>query len=55
MREQVIQVVETYIDAVRRNDASALLFIPMQCASSQRTPTAAPLRFGRASTSLPQS
>jgi hypothetical protein len=28
MREQVIQVVETYIDAVRRNDASALPLHP---------------------------
>jgi hypothetical protein len=28
MREQVIQAVETYIDAVRRNDASALPLHP---------------------------
>ena len=28
MREQVIHIVETYIDAVRRNDASALPLHP---------------------------
>jgi hypothetical protein len=37
MREQVIQVVEQYIDAVRHNDASALPFHPDDRAEFRRT------------------
>ncbi len=55
-REQVIQIVENYIDAVRRNDVSALpTSIRMHIQIAERTPIAVPLRFGKASTSLPES
>ncbi len=55
MREQVIQVVEKYIDAVRVTTPPHFLFIPMPSASSPQTRIAALRRFGRASASLPAS
>ena len=55
MREQVIQVVEQYIDAVRRNDASALPLHPDAVCEFPTNTYRALRRFSGGSTSLPAS
>jgi hypothetical protein len=55
MREQVIQVVEKYIDAVRRNDTSALPLHPDAVCEFPTNTYRGVASFRQASTSLPAS